>query len=663
MLRTRYGHFKQRQLSSLAVELSAADTDVGNHKKKITDHARYLRVLSLNGSWPSWDTASRRPIDLFPAGKGLELEQLNFGLPWEEFDVQILGRLQINFLTHLSIPIKEVTDLKALGMSLGQMTELQSLHIIDIPAMEPYLENLAWIGNGLRVLRKLKSLGISLVNPTRRAWWERDESFERQENPSVYFDAVFSPSTYGKPADEQRREYLLQRSQDPRDDVHSTGMTLAAWRPPLALERLYLKHIDVPIYAWEEVFRPETLEILQLPYCVAPKLWTTLETSKTQLKRLEGINFEMLSPELLSFLRTQQQLEVLEFMAGEDNYFSMPPEDGDDWWRMVPQSNNPLARAREGSYWISDKEFNKHVGFSPTGEAEYQGISDPKIAFLTTMESLHSLKKLTLTADMFVITQGFFLEIGLLLTSLEELELGFDYQDEDLFSAFCEMTWHLPQLKKMTFRSLSRPKPLPDYSAEFIYRDWLRHYGWSLKLSPTLRHVRMLESCENSHKGKYSWTHVFYRRDEPAPRDGRSDFWYYRSSATSDQVNNDAFEAGSIPTLAELDSDKGPPCSIIAPDSDERELGERTIDDLVGERSTSDSFSAMVLGEKLLSAKEMILVICAAFHWADVAKSRLLKSCVHPLTRWLPARSLLFRPRGGNESSDADEWPEEEVRC
>lgn len=559
--RTFHDQLKRQGLHSLDAAVLGPHTNIDKLKEKIEKNTESLRNLSLDGYWPTEEDAGHfasRPIALFPRGNkdGLTLKEFTFTISWRHFDVETLSCLRIEHLVELKIPISQPTDLQILGISMSRMPELRSLHLNDIPATFSYLEEIGWIGNGILTLPKLKSLGIALTNPIRPESWARDERFERDDDLSGYFDQIFQPATYGEPSDQQRREYVDQHAKDPRDDVHSTGVTLAAWRQPLALEKLYLKHVDIPSHAWKWVFRPEILVDLQLPYSVTEsETWSTLKLCGTQLKRLQCIDFEMLSSELLDFLTTQCQLEVLEFSAGEDDYIAVPDYSptllpSDDWWIMKRKSHDVFAPARRGSYWTGPE----HITFTEEGEAQYENLHNPKAAFLCTLKYLPGLKKLTLTADMFIVTAGFLLDIGRLLKGLEELELGFDYRNQEIFKAFCDTTRCLPRLRKTTFRSLSRPQPLDGYYAEGIHQDWLRHEEWTMKLSPNLRHVRMRAHCDDSYKGKYIETDVYYRRDSPVMLDGYRDFWYKFPFTEADPTTDDAFEDGRVPSLADLEA-------------------------------------------------------------------------------------------------------------
>ena len=576
--RTFNNALKRQRLHSLDAAILGPHTDIDRLKEKIRKNTDCLRNLSLDGYWPSQeepDYSASHPIALFPQGSKdvLTLEEFTFTISWRHFNVDILSCLRIEHLVDLKIPISQPTDLLILGVSLSRMPELRSLHLIDIPATGSYLEKVGSIGNRILTLRKLKSLGIALTNPIRSESWARDERFERDNDPSKYFDKIFQPATYGEPSDQQRREYIDQHAKDSRDIVHSTGVTLAAWRQPLALEKLYLKHVDIPDHAWDWVFRPECLVDLQLPYSVTePETWTTLKHCETQLKRLQCIDFEMLSCELLDFLKTQGHLEVLEFSAGEDDYIAISqysPTLLDEWWSMRRKPHDVFVPTRRGSHWTGPE----HITFTEEGEAQYEDLLDPKAAFLCTLMYLPDLKKLTLTADMFIVTAGFLLDIGRLLQALEELELGFDYCDQEIFSAFCDTTRSLPRLRKMTFRSLSRPQPLNDYHAECIHQDWLRHDEWTRRLTPTLRHVRMRERCDDSYKGKYVSTDVYYRRESPVMLDGCNDFWYKFPMTEADPTTNDAFEDGRVPSLADLDAVRdGDDSSSSGYDVDEAEM-------------------------------------------------------------------------------------------
>ena len=160
------------------------------------------------------------------------------------------------------------------------------------------------------------------------------------------------------------------------------------------------------------------------------------------------------------------------------------------------------------------------------------------------------LKKLAFPADMFNVTPSFLADIGTHLKSLQEVELGFDYQTAEYMDAFAALTWALPKLKKATLLSLNRPVRMTQFDTiNFIQA--ISGEDFTAAMNPTLKHLRFRLMSHESYKGKYDETRVFYRRDDPLPTVENLRWWKPMATHFLDSADT-AFEDSLVPTLAEL---------------------------------------------------------------------------------------------------------------
>ncbi|KAL9129279.1 MAG: hypothetical protein Q9217_002226 [Psora testacea] len=509
-----------------------------------------LRTLSIGGylRCSPADINSIFPRQRSEGEPQISLRELRFHMDWDFFDMLLVRRIQLRSLVKLDIPIKVPEHLPELESALGSMSNLETLLLRDIPAREDFYEHLHCIGSGVRSLPRLTRLGLALTNQLRPRAWEHDERFEKPDDESFAFDMIFSPEAYRVPTKEDAVAQLRQQAEDLRGGMHCP---VSRWRPPLKLSDLSLKHIDLPVHALETVFQPEALKNVDISYGRLHRDVTAqLIAAKTKLVRVTGVDYELLSRQLLGFLAVQDELEMLKFMPPTDNYVAERVPEMDDGtyqhWRMT----RVTEEIRANTFWSSE-----HDTRDENGVMMYQGLQNPSEQFLQAMQSKPRLRSLTLPADMFDITPGFMAILGRQLTSLEELEWAFDYTSKAHFDSFARMTHSLAHLKKVTFLSLSRPRDLRQFRAEDLHTRWIRRKCHSDVLNPTLKHVRYRHYCRDAYVGEWQSTSVYYRRDVPvkrySPQSGRpyTEYWVELKVDEEEMGPEEMFEDGRTPRI------------------------------------------------------------------------------------------------------------------
>ncbi|KAL9636125.1 MAG: hypothetical protein Q9164_003016 [Protoblastenia rupestris] len=440
----------------------------------------------------------------------LSLQDFGFHMSWELFDIPILKRIQPEGLRKLDIPVKAPEQLGELKAALSSTLKLETLILRDIPARQDFYPHLHYIGDGVRNLPHLKHFGLALTNALRPPVWDHDERFAKSEEVGHDFDLVFSLRTYGS-TEEERATQLGPRA---------VAVTMAvpkktlSWVPPLRLSKISLKHLDVPARAFERVFDPKLLEKLDITYCnLHENVPTQLKAAGTKLKRFTGVDFELLSPQLLDLLSVQDELEVLEFIPPTDNYHveSRPVLDSGAY------KHYELSRVTQncGANMLWSTEHNAR---DENGVTMYADIENPSSEFMQALQNKPHIRKLTIPADMLEITPSFMAAIGNQLPGLEELEWAFDYSSKAHCFAFSRMTRALPYLKKVTFFSLSRPWDLQQFRAEDMHTGWIRFKRYADRLNPALKHVRYRHYSFQAHAGEWNDKTVYYRRDVPVKR-------------------------------------------------------------------------------------------------------------------------------------------------
>ncbi len=186
----------------------------------------------------------------------------------------------------------------------------------------------------------------------------------------------------------------------PLSERHHQQTTDPVVEVPLCLTRLRLKHLSLPWYSFDTIFNAETIKNLHLPCSsVDTQLWGLLANAR--LDTLTDLSFDMLSTPFLSFLSQQSSLKELTFTP--------PPE--------------PTSWGNEPQWYRDFLRDAPRLG-------PYTGAGYPSLdAFLVSLKDMNMLKHLVLPTDMYKLSCECFFFFAEFLTALEDLELGFDYND------------------------------------------------------------------------------------------------------------------------------------------------------------------------------------------------------------------------------------------
>ena len=360
--------------------------------------AKYIRELTLSGYFPhrcasGYDLTSH-PFMQSAGFKAIRPETFKVDLGWDNWDFDILHGMSVTNLRVLKLPIRLPLDCVRLGQALTIMPRLASLAITDLPDREEFLIGLEDIGKGIMACAStLQELEIEMENFNRPALWDRDERFIEPEEDGFFFRKFFPC-----PPNEELLALCVRHFQ------HHTDAMVEA---PLNLTKLRLKHVSLPWYSFGIIFNAITIKHLDLPYSMADeRVWRLLETH-AHLETLTEISYDMLSPEFLKFLEDQSSLKELTFARPKDEY---------DVVDITHYSGSPHMVFRVSK---------KAPRLGPDAGTKYPSLD----RFLSSLESMTMLKHLVLPADMYTIARGSLSFIATTLTSLEHLELGFDYND------------------------------------------------------------------------------------------------------------------------------------------------------------------------------------------------------------------------------------------
>ena len=360
--------------------------------------AKSIKELKLSGYLPyrGVSSYSLTSDSLIQSGgfRAMRPETLKINLGWDHWDLNILHAMSVTNLKLLKLPVRLPSDCVRLGQALTVMPKLASLVITDIPDREEFLNELGYLGKGIMSCAPtLRELDIEMTNFNRPLSWAGDERFVEPQDDGFFFRKLFPCPP---------KEELLGLCE--RHSRHDTDPMTEA---PLSLTKLRLKHLSLPWYSFGIIFNAKAIRQLHLPYSSADRqVWGFLETY-AQLDSLTEISYDMLSAVFLGFLEQQSSLKELTFARPQDQC------DGTDVIFYGTSAHMILRVSREAPR------------LGPDAGAEYPNLDN----FLSSLEHMTMLRHLVLPADMYTITSGCLCSIATSLTSLEHLELGFDYND------------------------------------------------------------------------------------------------------------------------------------------------------------------------------------------------------------------------------------------
>lgn len=410
-----------------------------------------LRELSLCGWLPQTlgSVYEDAPGHTFRGSSGvcaIRPEILNIELRWASWSPLVLSSFDLTRLRSLKMPVRAPLDCLKIGAAFLDMPRLANLTITELSDCEDFVNEFRHLGDGIMALSaSLRSLEIGIKNCNRPENWERDESFVEPVDVAFFFKKFFL-----EPTCNEIETLVRGRYNEPREPLNVN--ILRSSKGQLNLERIRLKHIGLPWWAFQTVFNPETIKELDLPACrIAPNVWEDL-CQHTQLHRLAHINYEILLGPFMAFLSTQSTLHFLSFKRPQDIYRVaairqnvIDPRVGDiatfavieEAPHLGPGTDWGRAHARDAWLLQSRTRF-EHLTRSPTSgdslerfmcslnlcvDSQYLKASE----FVQALSNKTSLKHLVLPADMFDITPVFMVCLAGVLLALESIELGFDY--------------------------------------------------------------------------------------------------------------------------------------------------------------------------------------------------------------------------------------------
>lgn len=378
----------------LANSLVAADRLFSQDDYKF---ANSIKELTLTGYFPLSEyhnSLNSHPFIGSSGFKAIRPEAFIVDLGLTGWDFRVLEGMSVNRLKSLRLPISLSSDCVGLGQALTNMPELVSLAITDIPDRENFTSGLKAIGKGIMSCAStLRELDIEMTNFNHAPAWCEDERFVEPKEQGFFFRKLFPCSSTEEPSALCRHRFQVD-----------TGLMAEA---PFRLTKLRLKHMSLPWYAFGEVFNARTIRDIHLPYSMVDgEVWRFLKTY-AKLDTLTGISYDMLSAEFLEFLSQQSSLKALTFVRPQDQY-----EVSD----ITFYGDSPSV-----TYEVS--KYAPRLG--PDSGAGYPKLYES----YSSLEDLKSLKHLVLPVDMYTITSSSLVSLATSLTSLEHVELGFDYKD------------------------------------------------------------------------------------------------------------------------------------------------------------------------------------------------------------------------------------------
>ena len=465
------------------------------------------KEVTLSGHIPTTSTFHDNPESLpiiWANGfRAIRLETFRVELSWTEWDFRILGRMSVTELKHLKIPISLPSDCVKLGKALASMPNLVSLAITDIPDQDIFILELENLGKGiLSCASTLRELDIEMTNFNRLPAWGEDEQFVEPEEKGFFFSKFFAHRVIEEPSVSCERL-------SPRD-------TMAIAEASLRLTKLRLKHISLPSYSFGEIFDASTIKHIHLPYSlVDEKVWEVLGMN-AQLDTLTEISYEMLSAEFLYFLDRQSSLKELTFVHPQDQYeatgirlFGDSPSMGYSVTRKAPERGPDIG-------------------------AMYPSLNE----FIHSLRNMTVLKHLVLPADMYTITRRSLTSIGTSLTGLEDLELGFDYEDPGLQQAFAShFLCGRPSLKKVTFLSPKQPQPVLNFDSA-VFHAFVGSLGD--KVLPNIKLLRYIPLIIGP-ESEPARVKTFYHRETPL----YGEWWIHLPADESERI----FAEGLTPRI------------------------------------------------------------------------------------------------------------------
>ena len=411
---------------TLAGSLDELDQLLSSKSLKLSQQDRSLTLRGKFGKRSTFGSNEPGGIDHdFVGRRGLAAmhpESFEFNMYWKYWDINILHVLSLPHLVNLKVPLGLASDTLNLGKALVLMSSLKSLTVTEIPDDQRFIRLLPFLGLGiLSRSATLRELDLSLTNFNRPdlycQTWERhsieDEAFVGPEDFDYFFRAIF-PESPDEVSDAWRHEYTSFR-----DTIRTSSPLETDNHGLLRLQKLRLKHINLLLQSFTEIFDLTTLEEFHPQYCnIDREIWTSLKSSR--LMAIENVDYELL-PDIFKLLASKPSLECLSFARPLDVYqeariIHWP---GDEAHTLLMQKVRQPPPLSQGTEWGQRSCYfqQSEVDF-PSSDELLDALSRTRIEYLL------------LPADLYDITSRIFGRLGTQLPFLRQLTLGFDYSEK-----------------------------------------------------------------------------------------------------------------------------------------------------------------------------------------------------------------------------------------
>ena len=327
---------------------------------------------------------------------------------WRTFDCQALAGIDKDKLQHLRVPVPSPADCDALRMFMSSVPNLKSVCVTDLPDHKGFFKAFSALGLGLLYLSQtLRHLEMRMTNFNRPASWDPSEAFEFQEDPPFHFNLMFQRARSLVP--NQILKNLLEYEHLDAKDADAL----------LRLESLKLEKLVLPKGAFGMLFARPPLLNLSLPGCtIMPSMWDEL-AGRSQLKRIQNIEYGSLGSPFIRFLNTQSHVEIVEFDRPKDTY----------------QAAGLSLEYGKSSLHIDYEKIQTAAELGPWTKWYQQNVGKEKDTYSTTKELLSQLqesgpiKSLRLPACMMDIDRENMRQLSA-FSQLDALEFAFDYTNE-----------------------------------------------------------------------------------------------------------------------------------------------------------------------------------------------------------------------------------------
>ena len=408
----------------LAKTLGCLDALLASNMARMAENGRSLTLRGEFGQRTKFMHSVPGSLHHSFLGKGgltaLSPRKFEFNMCWKFWDIAILDMLSLSQLVILKLPVGMSSDCEPLGHAIASMTRLKSLTITDVPDDDDFLDELPFLGHGILLRgQTLRELDLCVTNYNRpdyycKTWMAINLDEEPIVGPSTW-DRHFNAFFAGVSDDES--EGIRDRFQDFTQSI-TKDLGLSLQPHPLKLERLRLRHIDIPDFAFTQFIDGTNLKELRLTDCdVHCAVWSSIGTESLSI--LEDLDYD-LYPYAKDFLHSQPLLQSLSFRRPIDTWEAnqLSWYDGDEAPTLhmsVRQAQAPLGQA---TAWCKDSSCSR------PDEPEF-----PRLDGLLKSLSYANIRYLHLPADMYDITADTMYDFGIQLPCLEGLTFGFDYED------------------------------------------------------------------------------------------------------------------------------------------------------------------------------------------------------------------------------------------